>query len=366
MNWYWHTPTEIYFGPHVIADHFQAMAKLGPKCLIVTGRGGSARRNGALEDITAALGNLNIKWALFDEVEANPSLATARRGAHMAQLEQANFIIGIGGGSPLDAAKAIAVLVVNDFNDEQLFTQPINEALPIVAIPTTAGTGSEVTPYSILTYDAIENKKSIFSPLITPVIAYLDPLYTYRLPFDVTVDTAVDAFSHAYEGFLSRKANRLSDDFALLALGLLGPRLRELTEDSLCVQWREDVLYGSMLAGLVISHTGTSIPHALGYSLTYFKDIPHGRANGMILPAYTRFNLERSADPKIKLALSVAGFTSPIDFAQVMISLVGKFPDLSSAEMDKFITIGAQAKNIHNNLVIPTAADLRLILEDCH
>lgn len=365
MTWNWLSPTNIFFGSGAITEKHNKMKVLGTRALIVTGQGGSADRNGSLKDIYQALADCAISWEIFREVEANPSVETVRRGAKFARETGADFIIGVGGGSPLDASKAIAVLAKNDITDEDLFAARFNTALPIVAVPTTAGTGSEVTPYSILTYHAIENKKSIFSPLIIPAIAYIDPAYTQDIPLNITIDTAVDAYSHALEGYLAVKSNPISDLLAREALRISGAELKLLASGtSPNPESRKALLYASTLAGLVISQTGTSIPHAMGYPFTYFKGVPHGRANGMLMPAYLGFTLRNTDNPRVREALQCSGFDGLQDFTELMRELCGPAPYCSDSEQIRFIEICSQAKNIRNNIVRPSHEDLKTILRE--
>lgn len=363
MNWQWTCPTRIIFGWQAVKNNPEALA-LGQKAFIVCGQGGSARRNGALDDVFQVLAAAHIEWAVYDEVQSNPEVSAMREAAAIARKEQADFVIGIGGGSPLDAAKAIAVLACHSLSDEELFNAQFKSALPLAAVPTTAGTGSEVTQYSILTYPAINSKKSIASNLLFPRVALLDPAYTRSLPREVTVDTAVDAFSHVFESYLTVRRSPMSDVLAREALFLLGGRLRELAmkRDLPDDAARYQLLYASMLAGTVISQTGTSIPHALGYSFTYFKGTPHGRANGYIMPALAWF-LGGKGGNRAQQALEIAGFKGLHDFAQVMQNLTGPPPQLSEEEKQTFLEICSQAKNLNNSIVKPSSEELRAMLE---
>lgn len=363
MNWHWNCPTRIIFGWQAVVNNPDALA-LGQKAFIVCGQGGSARRNGALNDVCQALAAARIDWTIYDDVQSNPEVGAMRKAASDARKEQADFVVGIGGGSPLDAAKAIAVLACNSLSDEELFNAQFNSALPLAAVPTTAGTGSEVTHYSILTYPAINSKKSIASALLFPRVALLDPAYTRSLPRDVTIDTAVDAFSHVFESYLTVRHSPMSDVLAREAIFLLGGLLRELRvkKDVPDDGMRYQLLYASMLAGTVISQTGTSVPHALGYSFTYFKGTPHGRANGYIMPALAWF-LGGKGEARAMQALEIAGFKGLKDFSQVMQDLTGPVPVLSEEEKHTFLTICSQAKNLGNSLVKPSFEELQAMLE---
>jgi alcohol dehydrogenase class IV len=363
MNWKWFSPTQILFGQDAVAMSSRALNNVGKSALVVIGQGGSARRNGALNDVLSLLDKSEINWSIFDQVEPNPTLATVRNGARQAQNSGSDFIIGIGGGSALDAAKAIAILAINDLSNQGLFEAQFNKTLPIMAVPTTAGTGSEVTPYSILTYPEIESKKSIASPLIIPFLAAINPDYTKTASARITIDTAVDAFSHAFEGFISPKASIISDLLAGEALTILGKQLHNLAAGiEPDEKARYDLLYASTLAGMVISQTGTSIPHALGYSLTYFKDVTHGRANGIIIPAYTRYNLEHG-NGKTERAMKTAGFKDLDALTSLFGVLCGLELMVTEEELIKFTGIAAQAKNISNNPVVPEEMDLLKIYQ---
>lgn len=361
-EWFWFSPTKIFFGPGVVEKNQPALLQ-GKKAFIVTGAGGSSRTNGVLDHVCQALSNQDVSWSLFDQILPNPDVQNTRQAALLAWREQVDFVVGVGGGSPLDAAKAIAALAVNDLSDEELFAGQFDHALPIIAIPTTAGTGSEVTPYSILTYPAINSKKSIASPCLIPRAAFLDPNYTYTLPRDITIDTAVDAFSHVFESLLTVRTSPLSQALCREALGILGRHLRKMAAQD----WNPDeesrsqLLYASMVAGQVISHTGTSIPHALGYSFTYFKGIPHGRANGLILPAYAAF-MAQSNPTQVVQALSWSGFTSLEDYSSTFLTLAGTPPQLEPDEFMLFVELCSQAKNLANSLVQPTKQDIQDIL----
>lgn len=365
MSWQSYFPTNIFFGAQAIADNSESLTTLGKRALIVTGQGGSAKRTGALDDICRTLDHSSVKWEVFAQVEANPSIATVRKGAQLARVSQADFVIGIGGGSPLDAAKAIAVLAVNEVPDEELFTRQFEQVLPIVAVPTTAGTGSEVTPYSIITNPATEMKQRILSSRIIPQLAFLDPGYTMELPGRITVDTAVDAYSHVLESYLIRKATPITDLLSLEGMRILGAELKKLVATNQPLDWdsRASLLYGSLLGGLAISITGTTIPHVMGFALTYFKDVPHGRANGMIMPAYMRFNHSKTADPKVMTALRASGFDDLNQFSDLMRKLSGEPPECNATEKELFIDRTMEANNIRNNIAVPDREDIKQLLE---
>jgi len=173
-------------------------------------------------------------------------------GRVSARAQGVDFIVGIGGSSPLDAAKAIAVLVINDLTDDAHLTPPYPKLpLPIAAVPTTAGTGSEVTPYSILTNDKVQSKSNLSHEGLFPKAAFLDARYTYSLPRNVTVNTALDCLSHLAEGYLAVRATPPSQCLALQGLEMLGPALKALAADPglPAPAWRDVLLLASTTAG---------------------------------------------------------------------------------------------------------------------
>ncbi len=361
LNFY--MPTKVIMGEDCVTKQAVLLKEYGTRALIVTGTN-SARRNGALKDVEEALQSQGIEYELFDRIMANPTVACVYEGAAYAKEHQADFIIGIGGGSPMDAAKAIALLSVQDIAEEEIFLGKFaNLALPLVLIPTTAGTGSEVTPYSILTNTAGQTKTSISSPAIFPKLALLDAKYMRELSIEITINTGIDALSHAIEGMLSVRATRVSDGIAMQSIQEIVPCLSALSPDyhkpatEISMQIREKLLYGSMLAGVVISHTGTTAVHSMGYSLTYFKNIDHGRANGLLLPSFLRFVMKQDA-AVIKQILSAMSFTSLDDLEALFLRLLGERERMTVQDIEKFAGIAIKAKNILNSKVRPEKEDL--------
>jgi len=355
-------PTKIFFGQGCVAENAAQMKELGKRAFIVTGRN-SSRLNGSLQDMQSALEANNIPYYIFDQITSNPSIQLVRQAAGIAKAEKVDFIIGIGGGSPLDAAKAIAILTANDIDDEALFAGPYpNPVLPVVAVPTTAGTGSEVTQYSILTDDRAETKTSIANEIIFPKIAFLDARYTEKLPKQVTINTAIDALSHAVEGYLSVKATDMSDIFAARSMELLGECLTLLHKD-IDITVREKLLYASMLAGIVIAHTGTTAVHSMGYSLTYFKDIDHGRANGLLLYEYLKF-IAAQYQAKVDEVVALLGAESLHSLGDILNSLLGDREPITAEEIELFSAKAITAKNIANTLVKPSQQDLADIMQN--
>ena len=362
MQFKFHMPVKAYFGEGCISKNGGEFAKYGRKAIIVTG-GRSAKLSGALADLCAALELQGIEYTIYDKVRNNPTLDNVREGGATARQYGAGFVVGIGGGSPLDAAKAVAVLAVNDIEPEQLFTNDFaNRPLPIIAIPTTAGTGSEVTPYSILTRTDKQTKISFGTPDTFPAIAYLDPRYTESQPLEVTVNTAVDALSHSIEGYLGKRRTEATDILAREGIRLFGSCLGSLRSGNINLETREELLYASMLGGMVIAHTGTTIIHGIGYNYTYFNGIPHGKANGYLIAEYLRFNYEHARD-RIDDILRLMDLKSLEELDKVLTELIGEAPTLTDEEIKRYAAITMTQRSTATNIRPVEARDIEQILE---
>jgi len=365
MQLAFHMPTKVYFGTDCIAKNSAEFVYCGKRAMMVTGSR-SAKISGALGDVQQALGDQGIDWTIFDQVEENPSLSVIEAGVQLARQYRTDTVIGIGGGSSLDAAKAIALLAANKMDTRHLFggTFPVRP-LPIMAVPITAGTGSEVTPYSILTDVACRTKRSISHPDMFPKASFLDARYTQSQPWTVTVNTAVDALSHAIEGYMSKRSNILSDHLALEAMRYFGRAIGSLKAHALTFEEREQLLYTSLMGGMVIAQTKTTMVHALGYSLTYFRNIPHGRANGLLMAEYLRFN-QPVVPEKVSNILSALGLRTIAEFKMLMNTLLGHMEACAPEEIDEFAQIASQAASIENSPRQPTLDDLKQMLRDSY
>ena len=363
MNFIGFMPTKLVFGRDCIRQHPSLIKPLGRRAFIVTGPN-SARMNGSLTAISEALESLGISWVHFDKTEANPSVETVRSAAGQLKEEKCDVVIGIGGGSPMDAAKAIALLGCNELSNDDLFAAKFSAPpLPLIAIPTTAGTGSEVTPYSILTDNSIKNKRNLSSETLFPAVSFLDPEFTDALPMAITINTAVDAMSHALEGFLSRRAIALIRPLALESLAILSPCLKSLASgNSPTPDERDALLYGSMLAGIVIAHSGTTCVHAMGYPLTYYRNIDHGRANGLLLSAYLEFLLPHR--PEVGQVLSAMELGGISEFKILMDQLLGNRETVSEEELSLFVDTSLPAKGVEFTNPSPDKQALKKMFEN--
>lgn len=364
MNINFYMPTRAIMAEECIHKSSELIKIYGKKAIIVTGVS-SAKSCGALQDVTDVLSNMEIQYCIYDKIKSNPTISSAYEGAEYAKANQADFVIGIGGGSPMDAAKAIALLAAQDIKEEDLFSSKYeNLALPIILIPTTAGTGSEVTPYAILTNDKKMTKTSLSTPLLFPKLALLDAKYTKDLPLTVTINTALDAMSHAIEGMLTVRSSDISDNIALESIKQIAMCLKTITygknhssASHLAFAIREKLLYASMMAGIVIAHTGTTAVHSMGYNLTYFKNIDHGRANALLLPSFLRF-VSKSDPVIVKKILFTMGMESMDEFEALFLGLLDGSENITEKELERYATIAIQAKNIKNSRIVPNKEDI--------
>ena len=364
MAFQFYLPTKIIFGQNCIQENSGQLRRLGTCAFIMSGKR-SAAKNGALEDMTQALAAKGVRWYHYNRVPPNPCIEDVKAAADRAKEQGADFIVALGGGSPMDAAKAVAVLAAGDLPGDALFSQnEFDTVLPLAVVPTTAGTGSEVTPYAILTNKKLETKSFLTSDQVFPDLAFLDARYTMALPQTVTTATVVDALTHSIEGYLAVRAIPPGRMFALESLNEIGALLPVLSAGTpLDLEQRERLLYASMLAGIVISQSGTTAVHAMGYSLTYFKGVDHGVANGLLITEYLRY-IAKTRSGEVTILLEALGLDSLDAMAAVLLDLLGKFC-LTDKEVDRFVAIAAKAGNIQNTRPQPTQEDLRQILGNC-
>ncbi len=356
-------PTKIIMKRNCVLENANLIASYGKKAMIVTGKH-SAAANGSLKDVVDALESKNVKYIVFNKVMANPTIELAYEGARLAKNEDVDFIIAIGGGSPMDAAKAISLLAVKDIKEDDLFTAPITSpVLPMVFIPTTAGTGSEVTQYSILTNDKLETKSTIASPFLFPTVALLDGKYMQSLGKFTTINTCLDALCHAIEGYLSVRANSLTKTLSIEAIKLIAKEFKNLESFNLLDDDRDKLLYASTLAGIVIAHCGTVAVHILGYSLTYYKEIDHGRANGLLLVSFLRKVNETMPD-LINEILEALSLKSLSDFEQIINTLLGNKDVLTDEEIDKYAKKALAVPKLKNTVITLKEEDLKQILTE--
>jgi alcohol dehydrogenase len=294
-----HLPTKIHFGSGslsllkgIIEEELKAK-----RLLLVTDRG--IVRSGIAEKVLSEFPRIDI----FDQVEPNPKHAAVNRGGQWARQIKPDVVIGLGGGSSLDAAKAIALLARNpgaieDYEGKGRYKAP---PLPVVAIPTTCGTGSEVTWVSVVTHTERRFKMSIKGPEMFPRVALIDPDLLVSLPQALVASTGMDALTHAVEAYTVKAANVITDIFAVMAIELIFGSVERAYQDIRADEdAREKMMMASTLAGMAFGNSDVGAVHCLSEAVGSLYDAPHGAANSLFLPYVMEFNLpaakERYAD----------------------------------------------------------------------
>jgi len=263
----------------------------GTKAIIVTDPGLVA--TGIIDQLEVLLKAGNMPFVRFDQVEADPRFELVDQVVQLVKGEQVDCVVGIGGGSSLDIAKVVSVMVTNPGSVEDYFGIDLVQkpGIPLVLIPTTAGTGSEVTPIVILSDHQEKLKKGVVSAHLFPSTALLDPELTVGLPPAVTAATGMDALIHAMEAYTSINANSMTDMLAIQAMDLIYNNIRTAYANGSDIAAREKMLEGSMLAGMAFANAGVTAVHAFAYPIGAEFHIPHGIANTIMLPPVMAFNL---------------------------------------------------------------------------
>jgi alcohol dehydrogenase class IV len=285
-------PTKVIFGSGSFGKLNEIVSEFEPKnVLIVTGKTTMNRLGSYLK--------LDKNFIVFNEVEPNPSLKTVEKGLDLCKKKKCDVVIGIGGGSPLDVGKIIAVLTNNKGSLRDYFYKRIcfsKKGLPFIAVPTTAGTGSEVTSASVLTDK--KKKDAISHEYIFPCVAIVDPELTMSMPRDLTAITGFDALAHGIEAYWSKKSNPKSDIYALKAIKLVYENLLKACDNPNNLRYREKMSLASLYAGVAIANAGTNVMHSVSYPLTTFYNIPHGLACALTTIEFMKFN-SKSAKRKL-------------------------------------------------------------------
>lgn len=332
MHFDYHIPTRVLFGPGRLSElHAQPLP--GGKALLVISNGRSTRQHGYLQRTQEQLRLAGADHVLFDGVQANPEVADVMAGAELARHTGCDFVLALGGGSVIDAAKSIAAMARNDgvlwdyiasgTGRGRPLTHP---PLPVVAISTTAGTGSELDGYAVTTNPHTHEKISLRSPLLMPVLTIEDPQLMTTVPPAFTAYQGFDALFHGIEGYLSRAANYLSDMYALAVVGHVAPYLPRAVSCGEDLDAREHVAFGNLMAGPVMTSGTLTSLHSLEHALSaYHTHLPHGAGLIMLSLPYFAHQIAHGAAPARYLALArtmgLSGATVPEDFLTALAQL---------------------------------------------
>ncbi len=332
MGFHYYIPTRILFGKGQLSNlHTEKLP--GKKALIVTSSGNSVKRFGYLDRLINELNQAGVTYALFDKILPNPIKSHVMEGAQLAKTEGCDFVIGLGGGSSIDTAKAIAVMAANEGDYWDYISggsgkgkSVPNDPLPIVAITTTAGTGTEADPWTVTTKEETNEKIGFGYEKTFPVLSVVDPDLMMTVPANLTAYQGFDALFHSTEGYLNKIATPMSDIYALKSIELIGKSLATAVNDGSNEEARSNVALANTLAGMVESTSSCTSEHSIEHALSaYHHDLPHGAGLIMISREYyTHFAKSGTCDGRMidmAKALGAADATEAMDFVTALVSL---------------------------------------------
>ncbi len=312
VNFY--RPVEVFFGKGAVEKTGEVARRFGFKAMIVTGKE-SAKKSGALDKVIRSLNSHGIhEYVLYNEVIPNPTDRIVNEGARIAVEEKVDFIIGLGGGSALDTAKAISIVSSNEGSVWDYVKYPEGPRLvpylnrPVICIPTTAGTGSEVNKYSVVTNEIRKEKLVLSHSLNYPKVAIIDPELTLTMSPELTAITGFDALTHALESLTNRAENFMAEECSVRAIELIFKWLPVAVEEPENYEAREKLSYAAMLAGVAIDHLGVALIHAMEHPISaHYPQVAHGLGLAILAPYITKFNYKGNPE-KYALFAGLMGY----------------------------------------------------------
>ena len=310
-------PSVNLIGAGAVEQAVNNLSQLGFKqALIVTDQ--PLVELGYAANLQQALAKQDIQASIFSEVQANPTTANVEAGLVVLRQHQCDFVISLGGGSPHDCAKGIALVASNggDIRDYEGVDRSAKPQLPLVAINTTAGTASEVTRFCIITDEKTHIKMAIVDKNVTPIMSVNDPLLMKNMPKSLTAATGMDALTHAVEAYVSSAANPITDACALKAVTLISQYLVRAVNDGTDMEAREQMAYAQLLAGMAFNNASLGYVHAMAHQLGGFYDLPHGVCNAILLPHVQRFNSQVASARQTEIAAAMGLEVKGVSFEQ--------------------------------------------------
>ncbi|WP_294377007.1 iron-containing alcohol dehydrogenase [uncultured Clostridium sp.] len=322
MKFNYNLPVNLIFGRGRIVEIGNETLKYGKKAIIVTGRN-STKKSGLLDKTVNLLNDAGIESVIFDKVEQNPLTTTAYEGAELAKKEKCEVVIGLGGGSIMDAAKSIAFIAVNDgdVSDYIFGKKSSDKALPIILVPTTCGTGSEGNGFAVLTNPDNNDKKSLRCNAIVAKASIIDPELMTTMPKHILASVGFDALCHNMEAYISKNAQPLTTMMALQGIELIGQNLVKAYEDSTNMDAFEKITWASTLGGMVINTAGVTAPHGMEHPASGLRNIVHGKGLAALTPVIYEESID--ADPeKFAVISKLLGGTDEKDCVKVVRKLL--------------------------------------------
>lgn len=309
---------------------------------------------GVTQKVTDVLDNAGLAYTIYSEIKANPTIENVQSGVAAFKAAEADYLIAIGGGSSMDTAKAIGIIIANPEFADVVSLEGVadtkNKSVPILAVPTTAGTAAEVTINYVITDSAKNRKMVCVDPHDIPVVAFVDPDMMSSMPKSLTAATGMDALTHAIEGYITKGAWELSDMFHLKAIEIISRSLRAAVDNT--PEGRTDMALGQYVAGMGFSNVGLGIVHSMAHPLGALYDTPHGVANAIILPTVMEYNAPATGEKyrEIARAMGVKGVDdmSQEEYRKAAIDAV--------KQLSKDVGIPADLKDIVKEYDIPFLA----------
>ncbi len=304
-------PVQNIIGAGALAQAMDAIAALGlKKALIVTD--GGLSKMGVADQIGGLLKEKGIDYAVFDQVQPNPTVSNVNAGLAKLKESSADCVISLGGGSSHDAAKAIAIVAANGgkIEDYEGLDKSKKPQIPLVAINTTAGTASEMTRFTIITDETRHVKMAIVDKHVTPLLSVNEPALMEGMPAPLTAATGMDALTHAVEAYVSTAASPITDAVAVKAIELIARYLPTAVSDPKNKEAREQMAYAQFMAGMAFNNASLGYVHAMAHQLGGFYDLPHGVCNALLLPHVERFN-QQAAKARLDEIGAILGKNNP-------------------------------------------------------
>ncbi|MDM0765940.1 L-threonine dehydrogenase [Clostridium perfringens] len=308
MSYKFFMPAISLMGADCLKDAGDQVGELGfKKALIVTDK--VLGQIGIVKKVTDVLDNKNIEYAIYDETKPNPTVKNVNDGLALLKEKECDFVISLGGGSAHDCAKGIALLATNggEIKDYEGVDKSKKPQLPMVGINTTAGTGSEMTLFAIITDEERHIKMALVDKHLTPIIAVNDPMLMLAMPKSLTAATGMDALTHAIEAYVSTSATPITDACAEKAIELISNYLVNAVENGQDVEARDMMAYAEYLAGMAFNNASLGYVHAMAHQLGGFYNLPHGVCNAILLPHVQEYNKATSASRLAKIAKIMGG-----------------------------------------------------------
>ena len=347
-NFNYFQPTETVFGSGRVKELGDIAKRFGTKCLLVTTPAAIPVLETQYETVKKLLTDAGLNVAHFDQVQPNPTTDNISAGAEMAKNHGAEVIVGLGGGSSMDSAKAIAVEATHEGTSwDYLFyrdTQPTEKTLPIISISTTSGTGSQVTQVAVVTNTAERDKSAIYHPNVYPKVCIVDPELMLTVPEHITASTGFDAFCHSFESMLHPNSSVYIDVLAEKAISLIAETLPKLLKNLDDISAREKMAVADTFAGLCIANAGVTLPHGVGMAISgMYPHVMHGESLSIIYPAFSKFTyghavpqfaaIGRIFNPELNSVSDEAAAEQSCDEIDKFIKSVGMWMSLKDAKM---------------------------------